>query len=482
MKRKLFALLLCLVTVFGMLPVTANAAKTKLKILKQPENCYVQEGEDFVFTVKAQGDGLKYQWYYCNPGKTKFLKSTNKTDTYTYPMTEARSGRKVYCVIKDKYGNSVKTNTVLCKIPVYAQITKQPVSTRVAFDKTVKVTVSAKGDGLKYQWYYRNAGDSKFTKSNQTTASYSTTMTAARAGRYLYCVVKDTYGNVVKTDTVRILAKSSFKSSKYELGLDKTKNLSKQLNFPTDEAVTWKSSDPTIAKVSSSGVVTALSKGTVTITATGKVTRTQATCKVEVGKTKMVALTFDDGPSSHTSRLLDYLEENEDVKVTFFMVGNRINSYKTSVKRIAQQGHEIGYHSYDHSTQTNLSSSTVKSHYNKSNKILKELTGKSFTVWRSPGGNYNQRVLNCVPLPHIYWSVDTLDWKYRNATTVYNSIVNNAKDGAIILLHDLHGTSVDGAIKAMKKLKSQGYELVTVTELLSRDGTPPKASTNYSRG
>lgn len=481
MTKRIFALLLCLVTVLALLPVPANAATT-LKILKQPQNCYVQLGEKIRVPVSAQGDDLVYQWYYRDTNSKTFKKSTSTTNTYRSTMTQARSGRQVYCVIKDKYGNSVKTNTVVCKIPNYATITKQPATCRVAFGNTAKTSVTATGDGLTYQWYYRNAGDTAFSKSSTTSATYSVKMDTSRAGRYLYCVIKDAYGKSVTTNTVRILASSSFKSSKYDVALNKTKSLASQLNFSTAEGIKWTSSDPAIATVSSSGVVTGLQKGTVTITALGKVTRTKATCKVEVGHTKMIALTFDDGPSTHTARLLDYLEENTDVKVTFFMVGNRINSYKTSVKRVAEQGHEIGYHSYDHSTQTNLASSTITSHYQKSNKILKDLTGKSFTLWRTPGGSYNQRVLDCVPLPHIYWSVDTLDWKYRNATTVYNAIMNNAKDGAIVLLHDLHGTSVDGAIKAIAQLKKQGYELVTVTELLSRDGTPPKAGKTYFNG
>ena len=105
-----------------------------------------------------------------------------------------------------------------------------------------------------------------------------------------------------------------------------------------------------------------------------------------------------------------------------------------------------------------------------------------FTVWRTPGGGYNDRVLQALPLPHIMWSVDTLDWKNRNAASVRYSILNNAKDGSIILMHDLYGTTVDGAISAMKEMQAGDYEFVTVTELLSRNGTPPKASTTYFRG
>ena len=192
-------------------------------------------------------------------------------------------------------------------------------------------------------------------------------------------------------------------------------------------------------------------------------------------------MTFDDGPATHTTRLLDFLKAN-DLRVTFFMVGDRMSSFPDTVKREAAEGHELGYHSYAHQQQTSLSSAQIKSDFDKSNQYLKKLTGREFTVWRTPGGGYNDRVLQAVPVPHIMWSVDTLDWKYRNATTVRNSILNNAKDGSIILLHDLHGTSVDGAISAMIQMQAGDYEFVTVTELLSRKGTSPKGSTTYFRG
>lgn len=248
-----------------------------------------------------------------------------------------------------------------------------------------------------------------------------------------------------------------------------------------EEVFLWTSSDPSVAKVSDDGTVTGVKYGTVTITATGKYSGLKASCQVKVCNVKQVAMTFDDGPASHTTRLLDFLKAN-DLRVTFFMVGNRMSSFPDIVKREAAEGHELGYHSYAHQQQTSLSSAQIKSDFDKSNQYLKKLTGREFTVWRTPGGGYNDRVLQAVPVPHIMWSVDTLDWKYRNATTVRNSILNNAKDGSIILLHDLHGTSVDGAISAMKQMQAGDYEFVTVTELLSRKGTPPKASTTYFRG
>lgn len=252
---------------------------------------------------------------------------------------------------------------------------------------------------------------------------------------------------------------------------------------PSDsgEEIQWSSSNTSVATVNDDGTVTGVTYGTVTITATGKYSGLSASCKVKVCNVKQVAMTFDDGPSDQTTRLLNFLKQN-DIQVTFFLVGNRMSSYSSIVKRQAAEGHEMGYHSYAHANQPSLSSSQITSDFNKSNQILKEMTGKEFTVWRTPGGDYNSRVLSCVPVPHIMWSVDTLDWKNRNSYSVYSAIMNRAKDGSIILMHDLYGTTVDGATQAMKEMLAGDYEFVTVTELLSRNGTPPKAGTTYFNG
>lgn len=244
------------------------------------------------------------------------------------------------------------------------------------------------------------------------------------------------------------------------------------------EELIWTSSDPAIATVDQNGVVKGIKNGTVTVKVKGKYSGLTASCKVKVCNVIQVAITFDDGPSKHTPKLLDYLKES-GIKATFFVVANRINSYKGTVKRIVSEGHELGWHSYAHKNHTKLTTEQIESDFEKSSKLVEKLTGETFTVWRAPGGNINERVLNAVDLPHIMWSVDTLDWKYRKVDHVYNAILKNADDGEIILLHDLHKTSVEGAIKAMKKMQAGDYEFLTVTELLSRNGTDPEDNTNY---
>ena len=193
---------------------------------------------------------------------------------------------------------------------------------------------------------------------------------------------------------------------------------------------------------------------------------------------KQIALTFDDGPSVHTQRLLDFLEQ-EGIHATFFLVGDRISRFPETVQRQALEGHEIGYHSYSHADQTLLSSERIFDDFCRSNRELFALTGKEYSLWRAPGGSFNKRVLEAVPLPHIHWSADTRDWETKNTAAVCSAILESAGDGVIILLHDLYGTSVDGAIRAIKSLQKQGYEFVTVSELLSRHGETPQNCMNY---
>ena len=272
-----------------------------------------------------------------------------------------------------------------------------------------------------------------------------------------------------------------FSQSLYKVKPGKTKTLELEVTpADTGEEILWSSSNTSIATVSEDGVVTGVKYGTVTITAKGRYSGLSTTCKVKVCDVKQVAITFDDGPCKYTTELLDFLEEY-DIKVTFFLVGNRINNFANTVKRMAEAGHEIGYHSYAHVIQTTMKPKDIISDYEKSCQILKNVANTEFTAWRSPGGGYSDTVLNCIPLPHIYWSVDTRDWEHRNADKVYYS-VKNAKDGSIVLLHDIHYTSIQGAMKALKEMAAGDYEFLTVTELLSRDGTPPEPSKSYSRG
>lgn len=181
---------------------TTAAPVNKVAIVEQPVDVKVPEGKKASVSVSATGDGLSYQWYVCSPTGTKFTKSSLTTSTYSYAMTESKSGRKVYCVITDAYGNSVKTDTVTMSMSTPLAIVEQPSDAFAAEGKKVSATVTATGEGLTYQWYICSPNGSKFGKSSITDSTYSYKMTADKNGRKAYCVITDQYGESVTTDTV----------------------------------------------------------------------------------------------------------------------------------------------------------------------------------------------------------------------------------------------------------------------------------------
>lgn len=194
---------------------------------------------------------------------------------------------------------------------------------------------------------------------------------------------------------------------------------------------------------------------------------------------KLIALTFDDGPAVDTPRLLDGLAER-GVKVTFFLLGERLNYYPETVRRIYREGHQIASHTYDHTALSTLSTEGIRGQVERTESLLNELLGTDDTyVVRTPYGDYTERVLSAVNRPVILWSVDPADWQDRNAATVRSRIVSAAFDGAIVLAHDIHSTTVDGALAAIDDLLAEGYEFVTVNELFRRRGTPLNAGERY---
>lgn len=198
------------------------------------------------------------------------------------------------------------------------------------------------------------------------------------------------------------------------------------------------------------------------------------------GQKKLIALTFDDGPGPYTNRLLDGLAER-NVHATFFELGMRAEEYDQTTRRIYAEGHQVAQHGYDHPTLTTQSDEKVRWQIDHTRDILNEILGQNFTYYvRPPYGDCNSRVLSLLNAPAIFWSVDPVDWRDRDADTVRDRIVSNAYDGAIILCHDIYSTTVDGALMAIDKLKADGYEFVTVSELFRRRGVTPQNGERYS--
>ena len=186
---------------------------------------------------------------------------------------------------------------------------------------------------------------------------------------------------------------------------------------------------------------------------------------------KLIALTFDDGPDYYdTPKLLDGLKAR-GAKATFFVLGERIDWYPKIVQRAYDEGHEIGCHSWDHPNLVELSDDQVRRQFSRMYQLLEDICGTDATyLVRTPYGSTNSRIREIIGRPLIQWSVDTLDWDLLDAYKVRDAILRDAYDGAIVLLHDIHRTSVDGVLMAIDTLKDWGYEFVTVSELYRRRG------------
>lgn len=195
---------------------------------------------------------------------------------------------------------------------------------------------------------------------------------------------------------------------------------------------------------------------------------------------KLIALTFDDGPNYYyTPRLLDGLKER-GAKVTFFVLGEMAANNPDIVRREYREGHQVAQHTYNHVQLTAKSDDEIRSQLSRTDALLNGILGKEFKYdLRPPYGDYNARVLSLIVRPAFNWSIDPVDWRDRNADTVCNRIVSAAFDGAIILVHDIHSTTIPGALRAVDILQAQGYEFVTIRELFRRRGVPTYDGTLY---
>ncbi len=195
--------------------------------------------------------------------------------------------------------------------------------------------------------------------------------------------------------------------------------------------------------------------------------------------TKMVALTFDDGPSKFTPKILDCLAAN-NAKATFFVVGYNINPHSSVLKRAYDLGMEIGNHTMNHKNLKTLGADGVKSELKQASDAILNVTGARPTVIRPPYGNYNSTVSSVADAPLILWSIDTLDWKTRNTDSTVNAILNNVKDGSVILMHDLYSQTAEAAVRVIPELILRGYKLVTVSELAQAKGISMANGNTYS--
>lgn len=181
---------------------------------------------------------------------------------------------------------------------------------------------------------------------------------------------------------------------------------------------------------------------------------------------RQVALTFDDGPHPHyTEQLLDGLKER-GVVATFFVTGEHAKLHPDIIKRMQEEGHVVGNHTYSHMQLRHDNRESFKKELQQTNKVLKEITSEDVVYVRPPYGAWDKELekeLNMIP---VLWSVDPLDWCTDDAAIIVRRVRENVKENSIILMHDYFDTSVTAALEIVDELLAEGYEFVTVEDMV----------------
>lgn len=181
----------------------------------------------------------------------------------------------------------------------------------------------------------------------------------------------------------------------------------------------------------------------------------------------MVALTFDDGPDVQVDGVLMDELEKVNGRATFFVVGQRVEKFPEDIKNTVERGHEIGNHSYDHDIHlSSKGQDYIRNEFDKTDDAVEKAAGVRPALVRLPGGNISNDVKAVVKKPLIFWSIDTEDWRSRDAEKTQNSILSQVKDGDIVLMHALYLSTAQACKTVIPELHARGYQLVTVSEMI----------------
>ncbi len=198
----------------------------------------------------------------------------------------------------------------------------------------------------------------------------------------------------------------------------------------------------------------------------GEAWEADADVDADIGEEKRIAITFDDGPHRlYTPKLLDGLKER-GIHATFFLVGENIGNNEALVKRMAEEGHLIGNHTFSHVQLTKMKKEDACREVQQTNERICAVTGAPVLYIRPPYGSWNDELQAEIPMTVTLWNLDSEDWKSQNTGKIVELVESEAKEGSIILLHDIFDTSVEAALRIVDDLTAQGYTFVTVDELL----------------
>ncbi len=194
---------------------------------------------------------------------------------------------------------------------------------------------------------------------------------------------------------------------------------------------------------------------------------------------KSIAFTFDDSPNKNkTNKIVEYLEDNL-AHATFFVMGTKMKSQKDLIMLLQTSGNEIGSHTYNHKNMSLMTDDEVVNDFNLMNDLYKGITGKTFSLVRPPYGVIKQSQKKLIDASFILWSLDTNDWRYRNTNYIVNYVVDNVKDGDIILFHDSYNETVAAIKELLPILYSKGYQIMSVSELFQVKGLSIDKNASY---
>lgn len=181
---------------------------------------------------------------------------------------------------------------------------------------------------------------------------------------------------------------------------------------------------------------------------------------------KKIALTFDDGPNEkYTLPLLEGLRER-DVKATFFLLGQEVTENPEIAKEIAKDGHMIGNHSFYHEDLREMTGDQAIMQVSRTNEVIYEVTGQYPQLLRPPFGRVPKDLIYEPPMVEVLWTIDSRDWELSDVGTIMQNVLPEAKENAIILMHDASASSVQAALAIVDELKEKGYSFVTLDEIL----------------
>lgn len=193
---------------------------------------------------------------------------------------------------------------------------------------------------------------------------------------------------------------------------------------------------------------------------------------------KIIAFTFDDGPSYNTIKIVNTLVKY-DSKATFFLVGNQVEKYAKTMDVLVKNGMDIGNHTYSHKELTKLRDKEILKEIDLTNEVIYNKTGIKPMFLRPSYGAMNKRIKKLSTMPIIVWNIDTLDWKYHNSNKIKDKILKYVSDGDIILMHDTYVATLNAVEMVIPELKKQGYKIVSVSELFKYKGVKPKLGIGY---